>query len=129
MATQHQYEFFKLLYQEEADRYADLESRAKLYFTVISFYLGAIVLKFDDLQAFLTLTGVPVAVILAIAALMVVALVFCVMGIQIRNYEGIADASDVIDSFSAVSPTDHDFFDARIADFAVATARNSEENN
>jgi hypothetical protein len=129
MATQSQYEFFRLLYQEETDRYNELEQRARLYFTIISFYLGAIAFKFSDLSGFLRATHVPTAVVIFVAACMIISLTACVLGVQIRTYEGVAEPRDVIDSMGEQPPTDSEFFDARIADFAVATERNSRQND
>jgi hypothetical protein len=129
MATQSQYEFFKLLYQDETDRYKELDERAKLYFTVISFYLGAVAFKLKDVGDFLKAAHVPVSIVIAIAACLTVAVALCVLGVQIRTYEGITEPRDVLQSYGEVQPTDGEFFDARIADFMVATERNSVQND
>jgi hypothetical protein len=129
MATESQYEFFRLLYQEETDRYNELEQRARLYFTVISFYLGAIAFKFADLAPFLKAAHVPIGATMFVAACMIVSLTFCVLGVQIRTYEGIAESKDVVNSMGETPPSDADFFDARVADFVVATQRNSTQND
>ena len=129
MATQNQYDFFRILYQEETDRYNELEARARLYFAIISFYMSAIAFKFSDLVGFLQATRIPTAAPVFVATCMVISLTACVLGIQIRTYEGIAEPRDIIASFGTQPPSDTEFFDARIADYVIASERNSAVND
>jgi hypothetical protein len=45
MATDTQYKVFKEVYDQESERYSNLGTRAGLYLTLITFYLGAVLLK------------------------------------------------------------------------------------
>ena len=52
MAYKDQCDFFKAVYDDEIARLTRLTGRATLYFTIISFFLGAIVFKFNDLRSY-----------------------------------------------------------------------------
>lgn len=129
LATVEQYEFFRTLYDEEQARYGHLEARAKLYITIITIYLGALAFKISDFLSFAKEFKVPVWLFLLAAAVLVVALALSILAIRIRDYEGITDPEQVIHSFGEKPPKNEDFFDDRIADFAVAANRNSTQNN
>jgi hypothetical protein len=128
MATEIQYQVFRAEYDEESQRASGLESRAKLYLTVITAYLGVIGFKIDDLLKFLDKFHVPVTLYLVMAVVLVVALLCTVWAMGIRTYEGVFDPKKEIESFSQQRPTDSDFLDKRLADLAVATNRNSRQN-
>jgi len=128
MATDKQLEFFRYLFEHEAKRYEHLAERAKLYFAVISFYLGAIAFKFEDVAKFVRQSAVPVLVVAINGAIATAALVFCVLAMQIRPYEAIADPEDIIKRFGSQQPTDADFNDERLVEFTVAARRNGGEN-
>jgi len=129
MATEIQYKIFKEIYDEEAQRYSSLGTRANLYLTVITFYLGVILLKVDDLLKFLMGLGVSIVWFLCIGIVLVVALLLTVKAVDIRKYEGICDPEKVIYGFGEAPPTDEDFLDERVVDLAVATNRNSAQND
>ena len=129
MASEIQYEVFKDIYDEESERYSQLGTRSNLYLTIITFYLGVILLKIDDILKFVVVFQVPVLLILLLGVLFVVALTFTVLALGIREYEGICDPKKVIASFGPAPPSDEDFLDKRIVDLAVATNRNSAQNN
>lgn len=129
MATETQYRIFKEVYDEETERYSDLEKRSNLYFTIISFYLGAVVFKFDDLLKFAMGLGVSVIWFLVIGAVLVVALLLTVLAVGIRTYEGIFDPEKEIESLGKTPPSDSEFLDRRLVDLAVATNRNSVQND
>lgn len=61
--------------------------------------------------------------------LFVISLACCIFALRIRSYEGIADLERVIEEFPSDGISDQVFFDHRIADLAVATNRNSEQND
>jgi len=128
MATETQYNFFKAVYDEENKRYTRLGNRATLYFSIISFFLGTIIFKFNDLKPFLALFHVPMALYLVIGLLFGLSLIFTVFGIIVRRYEGICDLTDIIRNMGVLAPTDADFLDDRIIDLAVATKRNKAQN-
>ena len=129
MATEIQYKIFKEIYDEETQRYSSLGTRSNLYLTVITFYLGVILLKVDDLLKFVMGFGVSVVWFLCIGIVLVAALLLTVRAVDIRKYEGICDPEEVIEGFGKTPPTDEDFLDHRIGDLAVATNRNSAQNN
>lgn len=129
MATETQYNIFKAVYDEEAERYASLEGRARLYFSIISLYLGAIAFKAKDIGDFATSFHIPVWWFLLSGCVLVVSLLATVAAIQIRAYEGFFDPEQVIDEFGDTPPKDADFLDDRIVDLAVATNRNSSQND
>jgi len=51
------------------------------------------------------------------------------LAVAIRNYEGVCDPVEVIDGFGDTPPSDSDFLDDRIAELAVATNLNFQQNN
>ena len=129
MATEAQYKFFKDLYDEESKRYSELDGKAKLYITIITFYLGAIAFKFKDVLDFTSSISYTKWLYSAIALVLVGALLFTVNAMRIRVFEGINDPEEIIKGFGKKPPTDDDFRDDRIADLAVATKRNSGQND
>jgi len=119
MATDAQYQIFKELYDEESKRYSELNGKANLYITIITFYLGAIAFNF---KAVLEFTGsvAPAKWLYSAVALVLVAALLCtVNAMRVRTFEGVCDPEKVI----------NDFPDDSIADLAVATNRNFAQNN
>lgn len=129
MATKEQYEFFKLLYDVEEQRYGQLESRARFYFGGVSIFIAGILLKAPEVKASVAALGGAWPLMLLGALLLAVTLVLIGIGTHIRTYEGIADGGSVVKAYGEKPPTNEDFFDDRIADLVVATARNSQVNN
>jgi hypothetical protein len=129
VATKVQYDVFKAVYDEEHSRYTSLAERAKLYQAIITFYLGAIILKADDFMKFVTQFQVPSWPFLLSALVLLISLVSSIVAMRIRPYEGIADLSEIIHGFGNQPPTDDAFLDERLVDLAVATDRNSEQND
>jgi hypothetical protein len=129
MATKAQYEVFRGAYEEENERHSGLESRAKLYLTIITAYLGAVAFKTTDVLAFLKTFDIPFYWYLLLGICLILALLLAVCAMGIRKYEGVFDAEAEIKSFGDKPPADEDFFDKRIVDLAVATNRNSAVNN
>ena len=130
MASEPIYKFFQALYEEESKRFAELESRARLYFSIASLYVGAIAFKFDDVIKFVNRAHVPAVVIVVDGAAFVVAILFCVLAMQVRKYEGISDPDEILNGFDEDGvPNDIDFYDDRVIDYSVAIAKNSAVNN
>ena len=130
MVSEPIYKFFQALYDEEAKRFAELESRARLYFSIASLYVGAIAFKFDDVVKLVGRINLPAVHIVLDGALFIVAILFCVLAMQVREYEGIAAPYDILHLFEVEGvPSDGDFFHDRIVDYAVAVKRNSRINN
>jgi hypothetical protein len=61
--------------------------------------------------------------------LLVIAFPLTVRAISIHDYEGVFDPEGVIKSFGKAPSQDNDFLDDRIVDLAVATNRNSTQND
>lgn len=129
MATENQYKFYRALYEEENARYGLLEARARLYLTILTFYLGALAFKLADVKVFFLEFGIPLPVGMAAGLAFVIALLCCISSILIREYEAITDPEELIASLGPNPPRDEDFFDDRIVDMAVATNRNSRQND
>jgi len=129
MASEAQYKIFKDIYDEESKRYSDLDGKAKLYITIITFYLGAIAFKFKDISEFTSSISYAKWLYSGIALVLVLALLSTVNAMRVRVFEGICDPEEVIKEFGENATTDDDFRDDRIADLAVATNRNFAQNN
>jgi uncharacterized membrane protein (DUF485 family) len=129
MATEFQFSVFRLAYEEENVRYAQLEARARFYLTVETFYLAAIAFKFKDVQEFATEFGVPLISYVSVGVILIVAVLFTVLATRIRIYEAAYDLRDIVDSFGAKPPTDAEFIVDRMADCVVATERNCRVND
>jgi hypothetical protein len=129
MATETQYKVFKEIYDDEAKRYSDLGTRCNLYLTIITFYVGVILLKVSDVVKAVTGFGVSAVWFLCVGILLLSALLLTVAAASIREYEGICDPEEIIEKFGKTSPADEGFLDDRIVDLAVATNRNSTQNN
>jgi len=129
MATEVRYKVFKEIYDEEGQRYLSLGTRSNLYLTVITFYLGVVLLKVDDLLKFTSDFGISIVWFLCVGILLVSALAFTIRAVDIRDYEGVCDPERVIEAFGDTPPSDEDFLDDRVVDMAVATSRNSAQND
>lgn len=129
MATKLQYDIFKAVYDEETARYGALENRSKLYLTILTFYLGAIAFKIDDVMKFITRFRVPIWLYMTMALILLAALLLTILATRIRGYEGICDLKDIYLSVEDSPPTDEDFLEDRLADLVVATNRNSNQND
>jgi hypothetical protein len=130
MVSEAIYKFFQALYDEETKRFAELDSRARLYFSIASLYIGAIAFKFDDVLKLVARVNVPPVFIIVDGAFFIVAVLFCVVAMQLRRYEGIANPYDVLETLQAENtPTEGEFFKARVVDYSVAAKHNSRINN
>jgi hypothetical protein len=129
MATKTQYDFFKAVYDEETERYNALEGRAKLYLTIITFYLGAIAFKIDDVMKFVSQFRMPIWLYMLLTTVLLIALLLTVLATRIRVYESVCDLKRIIGSFGESPPNDEDFLDDHLVELAVATDRNRKEND
>lgn len=129
MPTQAQYEFFKCLYTEEAERYKELGERNKLLLGIITAFIGTLALKADDVKKSAATLNVDLKPLLVAAVLFALALIGCLWAAAIRKYEGVADPEWVFGEYENGDPADTDFYRARIADYGVAAGRNTLVNN
>lgn len=129
MATEMQYKVFRASYDEENTRYSQLENRAKLYLSIITFYLGAVAFKINDIGLFMAQFRIPIVHYLMLALFLLLALLLTILATRIRVYEGVNDLEEIIISLGAGAPNDEEFLDSCLIDLAVATNRNSQVNN
>ena len=128
MAYKDQCDFFKAVYDDEIARLTRLTGRANLYFTIISFFLGAIVFKFNDLKDFLFLFHVPMVSYLILGLGLAAGSVFTIRAIMIHRYEGICDLIEVSQAVGSDPVAEAEFWKRRIADYALATDTNVKQN-
>jgi hypothetical protein len=129
MATEAQFQIFREAYEEENERYGQLESRARLYLGIVTFYLGAIAFKFTDLVAFMKAYAIPPAFYLGGEVLLLGSLLLTILATRIRVYEAPCDLRTIMETPGDTPPTDSDFLDDRLSDYTVATERNRATNN
>jgi hypothetical protein len=127
MATEAQYAFFRFLYDEENAREKTINQYATALLSLITLYSGFVIFVVGELK---TTTTPMKAMFIATVVSMLSGFVATVWGTRMADFEAVNDPMDVIDQFDEVEATaDEDFFDKRIADFAVATNRNSQVND
>ena len=129
MATQVQFEIFRAAYQQETERSTRLESRAKFYLTIVTFYLGAIAFKFSDVLAFAKEYHIAPIFYISTGILLLASLLFAILSMRIRTYEAPFDPEQIIKSFGKSPPKDDNFLDQRLVDYTVAINRNRAVNN
>lgn len=129
MATQVQYDFFHQLFELEEQRYSNLQAKAKFFMGVASAVVAAVTLKLPDVLTFVQRFRINVSIVILIGIGMMVALVCSIAAMTIAHYDRVADPEKIIRSFGEDPPTDIDFLDDRIVDYAVATNVNFKINN
>jgi len=126
MATEKQYQYFKSIYDEETAREEWLGQLAKTYLSLITLYSAFVFFVAEKLKPDSTLSKL---VFCATVVAMVVSFLFSLWSSKVSEYEALNDPQEIIKKFGDSPPTDEDFFDDRIIDFAVAYQRNSEVND
>jgi hypothetical protein len=96
MATELQYEYFQKLYEEENERYRDLAARGRFLLGLQTLYASALALKFKDFMEFAQGTRLPMQAIGAVGLLAGIGLLFTILAMRIRAYEGPSDLKDMI---------------------------------
>ena len=129
MATKDQYEFFRSLYDEEERTSLQLEGRAKVYLGIISAFLVTIFLKTDDAINSASKLKIPFPLLLVEALFFSAALAFVLFALRIREFEAVNDGVRIIEEATNDGPTDEQFFEDRIVDYAFASSRNRQINN
>jgi hypothetical protein len=125
MATEKQYSFYKLLFDEEFSREKQLRDQAKTYLSLSTLYSAFVVAI--SAQGSIA-TYLKYAAVLAIL-FMALCFVFSLMVMQTANYEAITVPEYVTEQFGDEPMEDEEFFDFRIADFTAAYEQNSEVND
>jgi len=129
MASKDQYEFFRRLYEEEERTSLQLEGRAKAYLGIISAFLVTIFLKTDDAINSASKLKIPFPLLLVEALFFSAALAFVLFALRIREFEAVNDGVRIIEEATNDGPTDEQFFEDRIVDYAFASSRNRQINN
>ena len=129
MASKEQYEYYKFLYDHERSRYLELVNRGKLFLSIITLYMGLLAVGADK-----TITGLESSILLTLVYfisvfLLVASLVAVVIAIGIYRNEKPSNPREMILALKDYVPTDDEFRDERIVDLAVATDRNSKNND
>jgi hypothetical protein len=131
LATESQYKFYRSLYDEENTRSGQLESKAKLYITILTIFFGASIFKISDLKSFIDQNSINYGFYIYFISTIcfLLSLIFAVSAVSIRKYEGLCDPEELIGNLGIKPPTDSDFFDERIVECAIVSNRNSKIND
>ena len=125
VATVKQYEFFKSLFDGETTRAVALSDHAKSNLAFVAIYSAFFMFIAEKYPpSDVTSKFILVFCLSSMAASFLLSL----YATNIATYEAIASPSTIIESFGSEPPTDDDFFDDRIIDYAVAYERNSAVN-
>jgi hypothetical protein len=129
MATQAQFEFFKYLYDEEQDRYKELVKRGQLFLTVTTLYAGVLAQRVSELLTSSADQLVSKTCYTASIVALLCSSLLGIVAIGFFSYEVPNRPCQIIMDLGDQPPTDEDFYDVRIAEFAVATERNHSTND
>lgn len=129
VASKDQYEFFQSLYEEEERVSQQLEGRAKVYLSVITAFLVAFLLKAEEVSRSAKALKIPWWAMLVEALILGASLVCVVVALRIRTFEAVNDGVDIIEGYREELPTDEEFFEDRIADYAYASSTNRRVND
>jgi hypothetical protein len=133
MATERQYDFYKLLYDEENARLEQLRTQAKHYLSLATLYSAFVVFFVDKVlpaieaenkqqpSSVLAMKIIFIATICAMGASFLCSLLV----IQVSTFEALTSPRDIIKQIEDREVTDKEFFNSRIADITVAFDRNS----
>lgn len=127
MATEKQYAFFKSLYDEEGERAKILAEHAKSNLGLATLYSAFILFVVEKQVADIAWLGK--LLFCSAILLMLGAFLLSLMATQIAAYRIPNEPTDIIEGFGDDPPTDDDFFDDRIIEYAVACEKNSPIND
>jgi hypothetical protein len=126
VATEKQFEFFKSLYAEETAREGQLQEHAKAYLSLATLYSAFVLFVVDKLKPDSIANR---SVFIAAIACMLGSFLLSLFATKVSNYEAVNEPQDIIEQFGDAPMSDEEFFDLRIADYAVACERNSQVND
>ena len=129
MATKAQFDVFKDAYNAEDERHNHLGTRANVYITVVTFFLGALFFRID---VFLKITSESMEALIALLftwCCLFVSLLFAFISLQIRDFELPFVPSEAAEELDEDGMTEDEFLDNRVVDFSVVLDRNLEANN
>jgi hypothetical protein len=126
MVTKEQYEFFARLFDEEAQRTASLNERAKWYLSLTAFYSAVIIFVAEKLRPE---TAPQLLVLTVSGGGMLLSFLLSLWGVRVAAFEGITAPSAVHKQLENDGFDQDRFFLRRIADFSAATESNTKVNN
>jgi len=134
MATEAQYEFFKFRYMEGIERYQALIARGQIFLSIVTLYIGVLSFKLSPsgapVAALTDLTSPPLKwLYCAILVSLLISLLLVILALGIYRYHALVDPVNIIKAYGPTPPTDEDFWDERIVNFAVVTHENIPRNN
>jgi hypothetical protein len=124
------YDVVKTSYDEETKRYSDLNDRAKFYLSIVGVYGAAALFKSDSLHSAAERDVWTKALAIATATVLGLSVASVALSARLCFYETPFEPKDVIeelDDDDEINPAV--FYGARLADIAVAVARNSVTND
>jgi hypothetical protein len=125
MASEKQYDFFKLLYDEESAREKQLNEGAKHLMSLATLYSAFAIYAVKDAQFDRwDKVGFGIAI-----GLMLVTFLAALMTLRVKTFEAITTPRRALKSFGKAPLSDAAFYDRRIADLVVATERNCKVND
>jgi hypothetical protein len=127
MATKAQIDFFSRMYDEQAATWKNIQERAKFYFAVISFYLGVILFKIQDVSDVSKLSRPTRWFSVTSAVVLSASLFFALFAARVRSYEIPCDPEKLLSGDQLKE--EGEFLEDRIVDFAVAINRIRQVNN
>ena len=127
MATEKQYAFFKSLYDEESERAKILAEHAKNNLGLATLYSGFILFVVEKQVANIAWLGK--FLFCGAILFMLGAFLLSLMATQIADYQIPNEPTDIVEGFGDDPPTDEDFFDDRVIDYALACETNSSVND
>jgi hypothetical protein len=135
MATEAQYEFFKFRYMEGIERYQALIARGQIFLSIVTLYIGVLSFKLSPAGSapVVALTELPSPLLkwlyCSILISLLISLLLVILALGIYKYHALVDPIRIIEGYGPTPPTDQDFWDERIANFASVTHENIPRNN
>lgn len=134
MATEAQYEFFKFRYMEGIERYQALIARGQIFLSIVTLYIGVLSFKLSpsgSTNSALTELQNPLLKWLycSILILLLISLLLIILALGIYRYHALSDPVRIFKEYGDLPPTDEDFRDRRIVDYALVTHENIPRNN
>ena len=127
MATKTEFDLFKFMYEEQQTRASELVNRGKIYLSMTTAYLGFLAFKGNELLGQDSRAEAFIAYLLS-ASLFVLSLLMTIWALGVYRYEIPTDPIELLENPPPTPPTDDEFREDRLADFAVATKRNLDWN-
>ena len=129
MSSPVQFEYFKFLYEHERHRHIELINRGKVYLSIITLYMGLLAMGADKTIARVENSLPLILIYISSLFFIISALADVIFAIGIYTNEKPSDPEVIINRMDDTVTPDQKFIEDRIIDFAVATNRNSANND